>query len=124
MDRLIYTAASGAKHIMEQQATASHNLANVTTTGFRAQIDSFRAVPVQSDGLPTRAFVVNSTVGADFSSGPLQMAGRAPPRTRACGVNSTVGADFSSGPLQMPGRDLDVAIKGKGWLALQMPDGT
>jgi flagellar basal-body rod protein FlgF len=96
MDRLIYTAASGAKHIMEQQATTSHNLANVSTTGFRAQIDSFRAVPVQGDGLPTRAFVVDSTVGADFSSGPVQMTGR----------------------------NLDVAIQGKGWLALQMPDGT
>ena len=46
MDRLIYTAGSGAKHILEQQATTAHNLANVTTTGFRAQIDSFRAVPV------------------------------------------------------------------------------
>jgi flagellar basal-body rod protein FlgF len=96
MDRLIYTAASGTKHILEQQATVSNNLANVSTTGFRAQIDSFRAVPVVSEGLPTRTFVVNSTVGADFSSGPLQITGR----------------------------DLDVAIKGKGWIALQMPDGT
>ena len=96
MDRLIYTAASGAKHILEQQATTANNLANVTTAGFRAQIDSFRAVPVVSDGLPTRAFVVNSTVGADFSSGAIQMTGR----------------------------DLDVAVKGKGWIALQMADGT
>jgi flagellar basal-body rod protein FlgF len=96
MDRLIYTAASGAKHILEQQATTAHNLANVTTTGFRAQIDSFRAVPVAGGGLPTRAFVVNSTVGADFSSGPLAATGR----------------------------DLDVALKGKGWLAVQMPDGS
>lgn len=96
MDRLIYTAASGAKHILEQQATTSNNLANVTTTGFRAQLDSFRAVPVTGEGLPTRAFVVNSTVGSDFSSGPLQMTGR----------------------------DLDVAVKGKGWIAVQMPDGT
>ena len=96
MDRLIYTAASGAKHILEQQATASHNLANVSTTGFRAQIDAFRAVPVVSEGLPTRAFVVDSTAGADFSSGALQMTGR----------------------------DLDVAVKGKGWIALQMPDGS
>jgi flagellar basal-body rod protein FlgF len=96
MDRLIYTAGSGAKHILEQQATTAHNLANVTTTGFRAQVDSFRAVPVVAEGLPTRAFVVNSTVGADFSSGPLQMTGRA----------------------------LDVAIKGKGWIAVQMADGT
>lgn len=86
MDRLVYTVASGAKHILEQQATTSHNLANVTTTGFKAQIDAFRAVPVQGEGLPTRAFVVNATVGADFSSGPLQITGR----------------------------DLDVAVKGQG----------
>src|SRR3954469_25676963 len=96
MDRLIYTAASGAKHILEQQATTSHNLANITTTGFRAQIDAFRAVPVVFEGLPTRAFVVDATVGADFSSGPLQATGR----------------------------DLDVALRGKGWIALQMPDGS
>jgi flagellar basal-body rod protein FlgF len=96
MDRLIYTAASGAKHILEQQATTSNNLANLSTTGFRAQIDTFRAVPVQSEGLPTRAFVVDNTVGADFSAGPLQVTGR----------------------------DLDVAVKGRGWLAVQMPDGT
>ena len=44
MDKLIYTAGSGAKHILEKQATASNNLANVNTTGFRAQIDAFRAV--------------------------------------------------------------------------------
>jgi flagellar basal-body rod protein FlgF len=96
MDRLVYTVASGAKHILEQQATTSNNLANVTTTGFRAQIDAFRAVQVQGEGLPTRAFVVNATVGSDFASGALQSTGR----------------------------DLDVAIKGKGWIAVQMPDGT
>ncbi|NNG22643.1 flagellar basal-body rod protein FlgF [Telluria aromaticivorans] len=96
MDRLIYTAGSGAKHILEKQATTSNNLANVNTTGFRAQMDVFRAVPVQGEGLPTRAFVVNSTPGADFSSGALQVTGR----------------------------DLDVAVKGEGWLAVQMADGT
>lgn len=96
MDRLIYTAASGAKHILEKQATTSNNLANVNTTGFRAQMDVFRAVPVKGDGLPTRAFVVNSTPGADFSSGALQVTGR----------------------------ELDVAVKGEGWLAVQMADGT
>jgi flagellar basal-body rod protein FlgF len=81
---------------MEQQATTSNNLANVSTTGFRAQLDTFRAVPVNSDGLPTRAFVVDNTVGSDFSAGALQVTGR----------------------------DLDVAVKGKGWIAVQMPDGT
>ncbi|SHG44302.1 flagellar basal-body rod protein FlgF [Massilia sp. CF038] len=97
MDKLIYTAASGARHILEQQATAANNLANVNTTGFRAQIDAFRAVPVVAEGtLPTRAFVTNAEVGSDFSSGPLQMTGR----------------------------EMDVALRGKGWIAVQMADGS
>ncbi|MCD2515650.1 flagellar basal-body rod protein FlgF [Massilia sp. G4R7] len=96
MDRLIYTVASGTKHILEKQATTSNNLANVSTTGFRAQLDVFRSAPVQGEGLPTRAFVVDSTAGSNFQAGALQVTGR----------------------------DLDVAVKGDGWLAVQMPDGT
>lgn len=96
MDRLIYTAMTGAKHIMEQQANTSHNLANAATTGFRAQLDSFRAVHVIGEGLPTRTFVVDATVGADFTPGPVQNTGR----------------------------DLDVAIQGQGWIALQLEDGS
>lgn len=96
MDRLIYTAMTGAKHILEQQATTAHNLANATTTGFKAQVDSFRAVPVLGDGLPTRAFVVDATVGTDYKSGAIQQTGR----------------------------DLDVAVTGEGWIAVQRADGS
>ena len=96
MDRLIYTAMTGAKHILNQQATVTNNLANVNTSGFREQIDSFRAVPVISEGLPTRSFVVDATVGTNFAEGVIQQTGN----------------------------PLDVAIKGKGWIALQLPDGT
>ncbi|NDI86783.1 MULTISPECIES: flagellar basal-body rod protein FlgF [Undibacterium] len=96
MDRLVYTAMTGAKHILEQQATNSHNLANATTNGFRAQLDSFRAVPVQNAEIPTRAFVVDSTVGADFTTGAMQITGR----------------------------ELDVAVQGKGWLVVERPDGS
>jgi len=96
MDRLIYTAMTGAKHILEQQATTSHNLANSTTTGFRAQIDQFRAVPVQGAILSTRAFVVDSTTGSDFRGGAIQHTGR----------------------------ELDVAVQGDGWIAVQAADGT
>ena len=67
MDRLIYTAMTGAKHLLEQQAVVAHNLANANTTGFRAELSAFRAVPLVGDGLNTRAFVVGSTVGADLS---------------------------------------------------------
>lgn len=97
MDRLIYTAMTGAKHIMEQQTTVSNNLANASTTGFRAQFDTFRAVPVKSEGgLPTRVFVVDNTVGTDFRAGAIQQTGR----------------------------DLDVAVQGDGWFVVQRPDGS
>lgn len=96
MDRLAYIAMTGAKHIMEQQGNVAHNLANATTTGFRAQLDSFRAVPVQSDGLPTRTYVVDATGGSDFTPGQTQQTGR----------------------------DLDVALNGKGWIAVQLEDGS
>ncbi len=95
MDRLVYTAMSGAKHTLEQQASASNNLANATTTGFRAQLNTFRSAPVVGEGLPTRAFVVDSTAGNDFSQGPIQDTGRA----------------------------LDVAVQGRGWIAVQTADG-
>ncbi|MEW6591899.1 MAG: flagellar basal-body rod protein FlgF [Pseudomonadota bacterium] len=96
MDRLIYTAMTGAKHILTQQATTSHNLANATTTGFRAQVDQFRAVPVQGAPLATRAYVVDSTTGSDFRSGAIQHTGR----------------------------ELDVAVQGAGWIAVRAPDGS
>ncbi|KAA0014463.1 flagellar basal body rod protein FlgF [Billgrantia pellis] len=96
MDRILYTAMSGAKQSMDQQAVVSHNLSNVSTSGFRAQLHAMRAVPVQGDGLPTRVSVAASTPGSDFSAGPI---------TRT-------------------GRGLDVAMEGGAWLAVQAPDGT
>jgi flagellar basal-body rod protein FlgF len=96
MDRVIYTAMTGASHILHQQAAVSENLANNNTPGFRSALNTFRAVPLQGQGLPTRAFVVDSTAGSDFSSGVLQPTGR----------------------------ELDVAVNGKGWLAVQLPDGS
>lgn len=91
MDRLIYTAMSGATQSLLKQATVTHNLANVNTPGFRASIDAFRAVPLRGEGLPTRTFVVDSTPGTDFTPGVMQQTGRV----------------------------LDVALDGKGWIAVQ-----
>jgi flagellar basal-body rod protein FlgF len=95
MDRMIYLAMSGAKQALLQQSTVAHNLANLTTNGFRAETSVFRAVPVVGAGAPTRAFVVDSTPGADFTPGVIQNTGR----------------------------DLDVAVQGKGWIAVQAADG-
>lgn len=95
MDRMLYVAMSGAKQAMEQQASVANNMANVSTPGFRAQVNSFRAVPVVGEASPTRAFVAATTPGADFKHGPLIETGR----------------------------ELDVAVKGDGWLVVQVPGG-
>lgn len=50
MDRILYTAMSGARQSMDQQSVVSNNLANASTTGFRGQMQALRAVPVQGDG--------------------------------------------------------------------------
>jgi len=95
VDRMLYVAMSGAKQAMEQQASVANNMANVSTPGFRAQVNAFRAVPVVGEEAQTRAFVVATTPGADFSTGPITETGR----------------------------ELDVAVKGDGWLVVQTATG-
>lgn len=91
MDRVIYIAMTGAREVTRQQAAVSHNLSNVSTHGFRQQLNVFRALPVVGEGARTRAFVAETT-----------------PRT-----------DFSQGTIQLTGRPLDVAVRGAGWIAVQ-----
>jgi flagellar basal-body rod protein FlgF len=101
MDKVIYTAMTGAEHTLSQQSNAASNLANASTTGFRAQMDTFRAVPV-----------IAGSGGSSLTS------------TRTLVVDSTSGTDFTSGALQQTGRALDVAVQGSGWLAVQAADGS
>jgi flagellar basal-body rod protein FlgF len=95
MDRMIYLGMAGAKSNMQRQEILSHNLANVSTTGFRAQMMAFRAAPVRGDGATTRVFQQETTLGYDDTQGP---------------ITST-------------GRNLDVAMKGKAWMSVQGLDG-
>lgn len=71
MDKMLFIAMNGAKHVALQQATTSNNLANANTDGFKAELVAFRALPVVGDGTPTRAYTVDSTVGHDPTEGPL-----------------------------------------------------
>jgi flagellar basal-body rod protein FlgF len=96
MDRMIYLSMSGAKATLQRQDILAHNLANVSTPGFRAEMAAFRAVPVQGDGASTRVYALESTPG--HSDAP--------------------------GVVQSTGRSLDVAVSGKSWLAVQALDGT
>ncbi len=95
MDRLIYTAMSGAKHAFLQQAGVAQNLANASTNGYRAMEHKFRAVPIQGEGAPTRAFVVDASIANVFDQGAMMATGR----------------------------PLDVAVQGAGWVTVETPEG-
>ncbi|HAZ61915.1 MAG TPA: flagellar biosynthesis protein FlgF [Gammaproteobacteria bacterium] len=95
MDRMLYLAMSGARQTLVAQGAVSHNLANASSTGFRADLEQFRAMPVFGDGLPTRAYALEERPGFDLRPGVVQHTGN----------------------------PLDVAIQGPGWIAVQTPDG-
>ncbi len=96
MDRMLYVAMNGAKQIQLHQATNTHNLANASTTGFRADFDSIRSLPVYGPGNPSRVY----------------------------SVDERSGIDFNIGQVSQTGRDLDVSINGTGFIAIQTPDGS
>ncbi|RDS97880.1 flagellar biosynthesis protein FlgF, partial [Burkholderia contaminans] len=81
MDRLIYTAMTGASQSLDQQAVVANNLANASTTGFRAQLATYRAVPMNFgdgsnvDPTTTRTYVLASTPGADYAPRPITPTG-------------------------------------------------
>ncbi len=96
MDRSLFVVMSGAKETLQAQSSVSNNLANINTTGFKADLEQFRSMPVFGPGFPTRVYALNERPATDFDPGPIQTTGR----------------------------DLDVAVKGDGWIAVQAPDGS
>ena len=76
MDRVIYTALSGASAAMHRQQVLSHNLANVNTNGFRAEMATFRAVPLRGEGATTRVFALEATAGHLDTPGSMNSTGR------------------------------------------------
>lgn len=70
MDRIIYTAMSGANAAANRQSVLAGNLANASTNGFRAQLATYRAVPVRGDGATTRVMAEEATAGHSNAAGP------------------------------------------------------
>jgi len=96
MDRMLYVAMNGAKQNMLAQSANTNNLANVSTTGFRADFASFRSMPVFGNGHPTRAYAMAERPGVNLNPGSL----------------STTG------------NPLDIAVDGEGYIAVQAADGS
>jgi flagellar basal-body rod protein FlgF len=95
MDRMLYISMNAAQQTMLSQASNSNNLANVNTTGFRADFEQFRSQPVFGEGLPSRVYSMSER-----------------PQT-----------DYQQGSIQSTGRDLDISIQGEGFIAVQGKDG-
>ncbi|MDO7597473.1 MAG: flagellar basal-body rod protein FlgF [Pseudomonadota bacterium] len=95
MDRMLYISMNAAQQTMLSQAANSNNLANVNTTGFRADFEQFRSQPVFGEGLPTRVY----------------------------SMSERPATDYQQGSVQSTGRELDVSIQGDGFLAVQGKDG-
>jgi len=95
MDKLLYIAMTGAKETLRAQAANNHNLANASTTGFRADLSAFQSRAVAGPGYASRVYATNATTGWD----------------------TTPGAHISTG------RELDIAITGEGFIAVQGRDG-
>lgn len=95
MDKSLYIAMSGAKQTLLAQTANANNLANTQTSGFKSDLEQFRSMPVFGPGYPTRVYAMTERPGTDLTPGTLQQTGR----------------------------DLDVAVEGNGWLAVQGSDG-
>lgn len=96
MDRSLYVAMSGARQLLQAQAANSNNLSNVNTTGFKADLQQFRSMPVFGPGQPSRVYAMVERPAIDLTPGSIQTTGR----------------------------NLDVALRGDGFFAVQAADGS
>ncbi|MCC5792464.1 MAG: flagellar basal-body rod protein FlgF [Legionellaceae bacterium] len=95
MESILYHVTNGANNGFNRQAVLSHNLANHNTPGFKADLFTAQSVYMQGPGLDSSAFAVEMRHGHDLTAGTLITTGR----------------------------DLDVAVEGNGWLAVQDASG-
>ena len=93
--QLFYLAMAGLDATMDRVTAAANNLANRGTTAFKAQKPIFEALPVYGQGLPDRVVAAAAEENADFRSGAIEETGR----------------------------ELDVAVKGGGWIVVQTSGG-
>ncbi|QLF94580.1 flagellar basal body rod protein FlgF [Pseudomonas sp. ABC1] len=96
MDKLLYVAMTGASQNALAQQAHANNLANISTTGFRRDFEQARSMQVFGDSFPARVYAMSERPATDFTPGTLQETGR----------------------------ELDVAVEGEGWLAIQAADGS
>lgn len=95
MDKGLYVAMTGASASMQAQAAVAHNLANANSTGFKAMLVGTEAYQIEGPGFASR-----------FDAVQIQP-----------------GFDARDGALMSTGNELDIALSGEHWLAVQDPAG-
>jgi flagellar basal-body rod protein FlgF len=95
MDRALYIASGGSKEVMMAQAINAHNLSNANTVGFKKDLATAMSQPLYGPGHASRVY----------------------------SLEEGLSADFSPGSMMSTGKELDVAVKGEGWIAVQAEDG-
>jgi len=96
VDKMLYVAMTGASQNALAQKAHANNLANISTSGFQRDLEQARSMPVFGDSFPARAYAMTERPATDFTPGALQETGR----------------------------DLDIAVGGDGFIAVQAPDGS
>lgn len=105
MIRGIYSSASGMMAEMTRTDATANNLANANTTGYK------KDVAVSKDFASVMITRINDGQNADIGS-----LGRGT-------VIDEVAVDQEAGTIRTTGNDLDMAVDGKGYFAVQTPNG-
>lgn len=96
MDKVLYVAMTGARENMFAQQVHANNLANATTTGFKADLEQARAMRVIGEGIPSRVY----------------------------SMSERPATNTDTGTLISTGRNLDIAVQGDNWIAVRASDGS
>lgn len=95
METPIYIALSRQMTLRQQMDVVANNIANASTPGFKAEMMLMTEVELPAERGTELSYV------QDFAT----------------------ARDFTAGPLRATGNDLDLAIQGNGFFAVQTPDG-
>jgi flagellar basal-body rod protein FlgF len=110
----LYAVVSGSLAQERRLDVLAHNLANVNTAGFKADVPVFEVIaappPLIAPGFP--------------SMQPLQSSPSMPILQESYVGFTGVKADLSAGEFRSTGNPLDVAINGKGWFSIETSAGT
>jgi flagellar basal-body rod protein FlgF len=90
------TTGASVSSLTQEYATITHNIANVSTAGYKRRINAFSQILDEVRGIDP---------------------------TGAGSPAATLGIDFSQGHLVQTSRSLDLALQGKGFFVVETPSG-